>query len=612
MRCMGSIVDYVDKEIVTDTIFGCDTELYNEDGEFGLKSIQLWNPNEQRYFTTEDWLQSERDIRVDICSQFVDWLQNRNCDTTIPFFNIDFDASQFIYYLVNQSGLIYVPKSDKVRASKLQTRNTFQILETDMNMFKIEIVNANGHIITLMDVANFLTATSLDTASWEWVGERKTEIETKIFPKRASSATERKYAMKDAELTYKLYMKLNEEGVIEANKYVTIAGRTMGHFKDYLKKEWGMTFDDFAYGTRDNIPHLSQVIEDIMRESNRGGLCMAFQQGVFRNAHHIDARSMYPSQCVKDYIPHGPILTEPPKGRKYTTLYFPVCYLELKDDKLPYLQWKRKSQCMAYHHIVEYNPGEFVKDAYLDGTFMVWQDEWGIITECYNVFACDLSKCYYLEMRPNRILKPYVERLYQGKLNNKGTKRYYFKILLNSLYGKFLSRPDGVSVSYEGGERHKVDDTGRKTYYLPLGAWIAMGGRVDLMRAMLSLPKDDVLYCDTDSIIFKGDKFPDVTIGKMLREWGIENDNFDVKVVGPKTYQEIDNVKPHGIPYNPVITKCAGMGKQEQLKLKFDELREGLTVHSLKRKRDPVTWASHLEETEFTISTRASIFRGRI
>ena len=75
-------------------------------------------------------------------------------------------------------------------------------------------------------------------------------------------------------------------------------------------------------------------------------------------------------------------------------------------------------------------------------------------------------------MRENIVLKAYVNTLYEGKKNNKGAKRLYYKYLLNALYGKFLTRPDGITIDYfqEDDGWHRVKLASEKTtYYLPLG-----------------------------------------------------------------------------------------------------------------------------------------------
>ena len=336
----------------------------------------------------------------------------------------------------------------------------------------------------------------------------------------------------------------------------------------------------------------------------RGGICQAFQKGLFYDAHHIDARSMYPSQMVLPRIPHGQLLTEKP-DYPHATIYYPTGYLKLKPGKLAYLQFRRKSQCERYAWINQYQPGEYVNDCVLDGTLALWDAEIEIITECYETIDWDLGKRVYVEMIENTLLQPYIRELYKGKQTNTGTKKYYYKILLNALYGKFLSRPDGINMSYADGYRHKIEQDDKRTYYLPLGMFIAMMGRVTLFKAILSLPSENVLYCDTDSIIYIGDQEPNVSIGKDLGQWGIENDNFDAYIVGAKTYQERNRD-------GSVLTKCAGLSSRISATLGFMDIYMGASFDVLKSKRDPDYWFITLEKTTFKIDCKVGVLRERL
>lgn len=174
--------------------------------------------------------------------------------------------------------------------------------------------------------------------------------------------------------------------------------------------------------------------------------------------------------------------------------------------------------------------------------------------------------------------------------------------MLNSLYGKFLSRPDGVIISYSNKYRHKEEDNDRPTYYLPLGMFIAMMGRVTLLRAMGSLPFDDVLYCDTDSIIYKGDVEPNVTIGRCLGQWGVENTSFKANIVGAKTYQELCSD-------GRIITKCAGLSHVILPTVGFGDLHIGKEYDVIKSERDKDSWAINLVKTKFKVTDRVSILR---
>lgn len=587
---MGSILQYARDDMV----FGVDTETYNDDGHIGLKSIQVWNPKESHYFTVKDFNRPDLEIRYDICRQFFEWIGTDS--HTLVFFNMDFDFSQMVKYAIQESGLEYIDGK--------MTSQTYaiSILESDSNIYKVTTQHEKGVRNVFIDITNFLTATTLDNACKEWLGKQKVELESKEFRKCAATPLEKEYAMKDAELTYELYKAINDAGVTEDTKYVTIASRTIGHFRDFLKKEYSMSFNEFCYGTNDKeyCQMCNYEWEQYLRGSLRGGICMAIHKGRFDNCKHIDATSMYPSQMNLDYIPTGSVYFEPPET-EYTTIHFPSCYLELKTGGFPYLQWNSKAMCAQYRFKKLYEPSEFVHDAMLDGTYAFWDAEWQIILANYDVWDLE-DQPIYIAMKKNVALKRYINILFQGKKNNTGSKKYFYKILMNSLYGKFLSRPDGKKISYSGGERHIEEETDRQLYYLPLGSWIAMMGRVTLAKCIMSIGMDNALYCDTDSCIYRGNKEPDVRIGKELGTWGIENFDFDVYIVGPKAYQEMNHD-------GRLVTKCAGINADVRGNIPFEGLKEGEHYLVRRAKRDPETWAKNVVISDFVINTRRSVYR---
>ena len=589
-------------------ILGVDTETYY-DGKFkGLKSIQVAGEVNgkpfEKYILPNSFNTTDHIIRKDICKQFFDFLESMELDTKVAFFNMDFDVSQFLYYMTTTAeyNIKHIGEEDRYANKK----GDMCILESDRNMYSVSFrTKKNGRLIWMVDIANFLPGSSLNSACLGWLGDQKVDIATKKFLKQKPTPTEQKYAMKDADLTYRLFVELNKANVIEGQKFVTIAGRTMSHFKEHLMLNYGMTFNQYFFHTDDEeyVDEQKKLFEALIRPSKRGGMCMAVHTGIYDNCSHIDARSMYPTQGHKDYIPTGELLFDKPAG-KYTCMLFPKGYFHVRRDALPYFQWRTNAQCARYQYETKYEPGNYVRDCVLDGSFGVWKEEWDVIKRNYEIDDLEIDKTYYFELEKNTALKSYFEEVYEGKMNNTGSKKLFYKYLLNSLYGKFLSNPEGISIDYIDGHRVKVEEHERTTYYLPIGLWIAMGGRVDLFNAMNSIDSKDVLYCDTDSIIYKGDKMPNVKLGKYMGEWSMEAENISVNVVGPKTYQELS-------ADGTLITKCAGMPRDIISQMQWGSLYEGLTISCRKPRRDPATWAINFEETDYTISTRASIFRGR-
>lgn len=579
--------------------FGVDTETYYDGVHKGLRSIQIAGEGVRQVFIADDYTADDEQVRRSICYQFFRFLEGLNEDIHLDYFNLRFDLSQMMQWLIKYSPYRF-DYDTPIWAIK---KGTITILEQPQRLYSCDMRLLNGRRVYMRDLSLVLTPGSLDFHCRAWLGRGKVAIESKIFPKSAPEGVDLEYSIEDAVLTYELGGVLRKEGVILNTKTLTTAGRTLTHFRDTLKRRYGMKFDEFFFPglSKEEIEEARARFERELRTFLRGGVTMALQRGVFHHCTHIDACSMYPTQCVKPWIPYGPILDDEPEGPHFTFNY-PICRLELKDGKIPYLQWRSHRQCERYRYLTEYTPGDYVHDAILDGSYGFWEEEWEIIKECYRVIDEGEPIKKYFRALENVALRDYVRELYRGKSENTGAKRLFYKILLNSLYGKFLSRPDHDSIRIIDGERVTVhDDTGR-TYYLPLGSWIAMSGRVTLFRAMLSLPKEDVLYCDTDSIIFKGDRFPDVHIGKDLGDWGIEYQDVSVSIIGPKTYQEMT-------ADGRVITKCAGMDAKVKNSLAFGELKEGMEVTVHKAMRDPQTHALNVESRKFFVNSRANLWK---
>ena len=83
---------------------GCDTETYHEEKDGivskGLKSIQLVTSYEEKYFIASDYTLSDDAIRCEICEQFMDYILNLDDELRIAFFNMTFDVSQFLRYMI--------------------------------------------------------------------------------------------------------------------------------------------------------------------------------------------------------------------------------------------------------------------------------------------------------------------------------------------------------------------------------------------------------------------------------------------------------------------------------------------------------------------------------
>lgn len=436
-----------------------------------MKSIQLCNLQESHYFTVDDFKQSDDEIRRIISRDFIRFLSDCTDNVKVAFFNMTFDLSQFLKFLVTESGYTLIHE----HRSRLR-KGEMTILETDRKVFSVKFRSyRTGYQIEFIDLANFATGSTLNMVAWSWIHEQKIELDSKVFPKKAASDIEKEYALKDALLTYKIYMAFLQENVIEKSTY-TIAGRTIKDFKHFIKSKWCTNFDLLMFGTQDTdeIESIKESFEYELRKGVKGGICQAYHKGVFENVIHIDACSMYPTQMIRDYIPFGKLESKQPNGR-FTSILYPSGWYLLKQDHVPCVQWTNHANLERYHYLNDYECGEYVKDFYLDGSYPIYQEEYEIIKMQYIVIDEKINKIWYIRLRENTILKEYINMLYDGKSTNTGAKRLYYKYLLNSLYGKFLTRPDGITIDYvyENDDWYRIKVASEKqTYYLPLGNMI--------------------------------------------------------------------------------------------------------------------------------------------
>ena len=589
--------------------YGIDTETYNQGG-LGLKSIQIYGENEQKYIaiTSDIVHKSDEVIRYHLLDGLFEFFESRVNDSVFYFFNLTFDFSQMEKYFVEKYG-----QSDDFRLKKGECN----IVQSPNRMYSVKFRTKTGHMIYFYDLW-LLTNSSLNASAKAFIGDAKIFIDDKNFEKAVPSPTEQKYAMKDAELTYKLAMALKDIHGFDLTAKMTIGARSLSLFEEVVKAD-GDSISIAGMGCptpgkpAKNIheyfeikPKDIKIFEKMLRRSTRGGICQAFQTGIFNKCVHIDIHSAHPSQMVKS-IPYGPMLDAKPSGT-YDTVVYPDGYFVLKKGGLKMMSFTSKANCLRYKYITENEPGILVDDFALDGSFGIWKDEYDLIVSQYDFVGT--TNEWYFKSRVDPRLSALIKTLYHGKATAEGARRDVYKYLLNSLYGKFLTRPDGEKIVYaiEDGKvlRHKEKDDTRKPVALPLGSWIATQTRVQLMSTAIKVSdyNNNLLYCDTDSLIFRyyDGWEKDILIGEGLGDWGLESRPEKVNIVGPKTYQEVIDSKTK--------TKCAGLSHSVSDLIPFGELTDGYETTRLKAERDPDTLAISLNERPFRVSTKPQLYQG--
>ena len=412
--------------------YGIDTETYNQGG-LGLKSIQIYGENEQKYIaiTSDIVHKSDEEIRYKLLDELFKFFESRQNDAVFYFFNLTFDFSQMEKYFVER-----FQQSDELRLK----RGECNIMQSPNKMYSVRFRTDAGHMIYFYDLW-LLTNSSLNASAKAFIGDAKIFIDDKNFEKAVPSPTEQKYGMKDAELTYKLAMALKDIHGFDLTEKMTIGARSLSLFEEVVKAD-GDSISIAGMGCptpgkpAKNIheyfeikPKDIKIFEKMLRRSTRGGICQAFRTGIFTKCVHIDIHSAHPSQMVKS-IPYGPMLDDKPTG-DYDTVVYPEGDFILKPGGLKMMSFTSKANCLRYQYITENEPGILVEDFSLDGSFGIWMDEYDLIISQYDFVGS--VKEYYFKSRVDPRLSALIHTLYHGKQNGTGARRTVYKYLLNSL-----------------------------------------------------------------------------------------------------------------------------------------------------------------------------------
>lgn len=276
----------------------------------------------------------------------------------------------------------------------------------------------------------------------------------------------------------------------------------------------------------------------------------------------IDAKSHYPSIIFNYDLPAGsPELIEEKDIDNYKIVFVKVKGT-IKNSKFPWGGIYKNYNENAY--FIEY------KEGFYEFVFTGLYEEWKLQEKFYNFNNFKFLEIWGFEFT-TKCLKTVIDKLYYLKETEKNNLTY--KIILNSIYGSCGMNYNYPQIFYidkkQGRFSGGVLEFGSKKYnYLmkkdtcffknydaydfleikdeeQFGAWntwiaafITSKGRY-ILQNFISMDPENVIYCDTDSILMKKefkhlDKIP---FGNKLGDWSIESEDItNLYVQGAKRY----------------------------------------------------------------------------
>lgn len=232
------------------------------------------------------------------------------------------------------------------------------------------------------------------------------------------------------------------------------------------------------------------------------------------------------------------------------------------------------------------------------------------VVKIHSCVGSPTGKAYY---------RDYIVRMYDNRLASESdAEKLFWKLLMNNLYGRLaiggeISRsliltdenqdrgiPYGNKILVE----HKMP-LPDFTNYLH-AAHVLSYGRIRLQNYLRKIPADDLIYCDTDSIIFfcKGE-LPfgvDKRLGEMkLEAWGKRCVPYL-----PKTYIFDDQYKAKGVPKSKAKDFIETGGAEYELPFK---MREAIRFFDAENSRKLSVWRK-VEKIRAAEYTRKEIKNG--
>lgn len=439
------------------------------------------------------------------------------------------------------------------------TKHTKYEGEIQLIMKGSNVMAAKYHGITFLDTMNF------SPLSVEKQGEFL-KIPKMAYPKYITE--ERKpedeelpyiieYNLQDCEITRQFAVFLQDSfNELGCNMKLTIASTAMDLFRrKYLKKA---------------ILKPTENIIEMLRKAYYGGRTEAFQRGKITNKYYYDFNSMYPS-VMRNELPDPNYQRYYAKSSNQMIFHDGISLCEITSPKellIPFLPYRTETKLLFplgnwegwYSHI------ELRKALELGYKIKV--------------------KSSIIYLKNGYFLKEYAEDLYKKRLDNKGNPmEFAIKILLNSLYGKFAERNTKDNIKHVNqlkntDEYIEIPDSEyvnviekitpeKKKHINPIWSiYITAYARIKLYEEFEKIGFENVIYCDTDSIITGKEIEDSHELGKLKLEKIIH----EGIIVRPKVYCidgkcRVKGVNMKGLEFENIL-QCKEMRQRQFLKLK--------------------------------------------
>ena len=299
------------------------------------------------------------------------------------------------------------------------------------------------------------------------------------------------------------------------------------------------------------FPRLEKAFIDHWRHAYRGGRSQVnplYAGKILHNVSRYDLNSMYPSIMAYKFLPYGsPIACSSP-GKYRFELYKVHIHFRLKEGHLPCIL--RTGSLFSKAGDTYYVNTEGIIEMDISSLDMV------LLKRHYYIYYIKYIEIVGFKTVAG-LFADWVKDLYEKKSNSEGGLRLVYKLLLNSLYGKFGSKTSGRNkipmLNSEGALVFTLsDEKNMGEYYLPVAIAITSWAHVIIDNAIRDTGVENFVYCDTDSVHTLGTLPDNIVDNKELGKFKLEGVEKICKYVRQKTYIYYDdkwNITCAGMPY---------------------------------------------------------------
>jgi len=339
--------------------------------------------------------------------------------------------------------------------------------------------------------------------------------------------------------------------------------------------------------------HNSEKVLQLERECYKGGRCESFYIGtpVEKKFYYLDVNSMYPYVMLEKKYPVKLVHFERNCSVNFLKQkikeYLSCAHVRIKID-VPAFPIRVKEK--TFYPIGEY-------DCYLTTPELQFVNKRGKILKVYTVALYDSAD----------IFSEYVQYFYNRRLESKekgdSTQQYFFKLMLNSLYGKFGQKSVGWEkvgecdpsleevesvVDRVTGKRYTIrrhngiveqtkDPEESYNSFPAIAAHVTAYARMYLFSLIEKAGIENVYYTDTDSLITNEEGYKnlqDMQDPKKLGFLKVEGETEQLEIRGPKDYTFGDIVKVKGVR-STAVEISPGVFVQEKWLGFSSRLRQG-------------------------------------